>query len=168
MLSNQWQTNQPQRNKNTAGIGHGGINAPWTICSKCCKTWAPSGADQLVAPLRCCWPKSLISNIDNFQLFFFVAAAVSHSEYDTLSVRVSYSSRSTQDKYFFSKIRFYLINLPLDRMHFPRTPPQSHLLSFSSSIKPACFWLVVVCWYSLLLWQDPLMDISKSKWWLSI
>jgi hypothetical protein len=35
-------------------IGHGGINAPLTICLKCGKTWPPSAADQSVAQLRHC------------------------------------------------------------------------------------------------------------------
>jgi hypothetical protein len=52
-------------------------------------------------------------------------------------------------------------------MHFSRTSPQSHLLSFSSSITPACFWLVAVFKYSLLLlpslYSSNPVALQKSK-----
>ncbi len=48
-------TDWPQRNLNTAAIGHGGVVAPLTICCKCGKTRPPLVADRLVPPLRRCF-----------------------------------------------------------------------------------------------------------------
>jgi hypothetical protein len=64
----------------------------------------PLVADQLAAPSRHCWPKLFIGNTDNCWLLFFcsrrcyIAAEsmiLSSWEYDTLSVRVSYSQLSS-------------------------------------------------------------------------
>jgi hypothetical protein len=69
-----------QRNSNTAAIGHGGVDAPLTICWKCGKTQPPLAAERSVAPLR------LLTKVVNWQLsvspivVFFVAAAVRVSQ----------------------------------------------------------------------------------------
>ncbi len=71
------------------------------MCSKCGKTGPLLAADQLMAPLRHCWPKLLIGDTDDCQLMCFCCRRCLPLRLDMILLAWEY--HTTQEKYFFCR-----------------------------------------------------------------